>query len=108
MNIDKAMMETRRYFVLSWSPDAFTVGTRRTDISAPSLNRTFKTRAEAQIACDRMNLLAVLACIREESDAMCAAGAQNHKDAWGPDAPIFEHSVYRAMIAALIAEVEDR
>lgn len=52
-----------------------------------------------------MNLLAVLEAIREPSDAMCAAGSQDHKDAWGGEAPIFEHSVYRAMIDALIAEV---
>ena len=98
MNIDKAMMETRRYFVLSWSPDAFTVGTRRTDISAPSLNRTFKTRAEAQIACDRMNLLAVLEAIREPSEVMVAEGEAAHvyhpKNIWGE------------MIYALIAEVK--
>lgn len=99
MNIDKAMMETRRYFVLSWSPDAFTVGTRRTDISAPSLNRTFKTRAEAQIACDRMNLLAVLEAIREPSEAMCIAGDDE-------DGTIQPQWYWRTMIDALIAEVE--
>lgn len=109
MNVDKAARATRAFFTAGWNDiwDAkvWQVFTSSEHVAA---SKGFSSRDEAQAACDRMNLLAVLTCIREESDAMCAAGAQNHKAAWGPDAPIFEHSVYRAMIGALIAEVNAR
>ena len=101
MNIDEATRATRKYQWVCHDGEWFVEGT-----TVPESVGPFETLQEAACACDRLNLLAVLACIREESDAMCAAGAQNHKDAWGPDAPIFEHSVYRAMIGALIAEVK--
>ena len=109
MNIGEAAAATRKYSVYHAPGEYYWIVS-----SAPSVSqmRDFGIKAaltserEAQSACDRLNLLAVLACIREGSDAMCAAGSQDHKDAWGPDAPIFEHSVYRAMIDALIAEVK--
>lgn len=102
MNIDKAMIETRRYFVLSWSPDAFTIGTNRPDVSLPSLDCTFKTRVEAQIVCDRLNLIAVLEAIREPSEAMVWAPPSRANQS--PEDSMYA-GIYRTMIDALIAEV---
>ncbi len=57
------------------------------------------TQAEAQAACDRMNLLAVLDALREPREAMVAAADD-------PDGTIQPAWYWRTMIDALIAEVK--
>lgn len=105
MSIDDAARATRKYWSAPhWEyQDVYFADHAGCD--PENVGALYGSCAEANAACDRMNLLAVLEAIREPSDAMCAAGSQDHKDAWGGEAPIFEHSVYRAMIDALIAEV---
>ena len=55
------------------------------------------TLKEAQAACDRMNLQAVLEAIREPSEEQIVAGSPVSEAGVEPD-------VYTAMIDALIAE----
>lgn len=73
MNIDEAARATRKYQVFG------------------------DGGSEAQIACDRMNLLAVLEAIREPSEVMVAEG----------EAAYVYHpkNIWSEMIYALIAEV---
>jgi ribonuclease HI len=61
----------------------------------------FRTEAEAQATCDRLNLLAVLDAMREPSEAMFAAA--RHRCAFVYNDMVAD--IWRAMIDAAIKEV---
>lgn len=100
MTISDAARATRRYAVWRRSGAAFVVSGAPVDLTLPDLP-TFRKRSEAEAACDRLNLLAVLEAIREPDEAMLQAA---YTIPGGEDEP-GDH--WRAMIDALIAEVKE-
>ena len=95
--VDDAALATAKFFITRVDFDDFFVGTQEIHLGS------FKTYAEAKSACDRWNLLAVLEAIREPTQAMIDAAP-------GSDLRTLHGAVYvwRAMIAALIAEVRKK
>lgn len=85
MNLTEAARATRKYFVTDSGEIALTVDVIRRD------------RAEAQSACDRLNLAAVLEAIREPSDSSLAYVAPEEDAA---------KAHWINMVDALIAEVK--
>ena len=106
MNIDEAARATRKYSVYHAPGEHYWIVS-----SAPSVSqmRDFRIKAalpserEAQAACDRMNLLAVLEAIMEPNTAMLCAGVDADDGQTGIER--IKH-IHRAMIGALIAEVK--
>ena len=101
MSIDKAAKATRRYCVehhREWS------GKTNNGLNFGILIglgwRWLATSGEAQAACDRLNLLAVLEAIREPSDGMIEA--ERRTGGW----VINDGDIWRVMIDAAIKEVE--
>ena len=97
MNIDEAARATRAFYI-EWNglKDAKVWQVFTSEHVAAS--RGFNSRDDAQAACDRMNLRAVLEAIREPSETMMDAGIER-VEGGEPDV------IYNAMIDALIAEV---
>ncbi len=104
MNIDKAAWATRAFFYSSWNglwdAKVWQVFTSSEHVAA---SKGFSSRAEAQAACDRLNLLAVLEAIREPSEAAVRAGYDAFEDGYVAIRPRL-----KAVIDALIAEVKNR
>ena len=100
MNIDDAALATRKYDWFLQGPE----GERKVCVWHGDDLLAFDSIPEAQTACDRLNLLAVLEAIREPSEALQTAAVWRKADqeAIGD----LYASVYRAMIDALIAEVK--
>lgn len=102
MNIDDAARATRK-FELAVINDEYFVAPFRIRRSAMDETMTVAgplSCAEAQAACDRMNLRAVLGAIREPTQTMVDAAPRD--DLRTLHGAVY---VYRAMIGALIAEV---
>lgn len=102
MNIDEAARATRKYkmsfiYGCGKGPSGIAVCMEGED---DDYIKMFSGTAEAQTACDYLNLLAVLEAIREPSAEMNRAGYDAFEDGYVAAAPR-----YTAMIDALIAEV---
>ena len=102
MNIDEAARATRKYWSAPhWEyQDVYFADHAGGD--PENVGALYGSCAEAQAACDRLNLLAVLEAIREPSAAMLCTGADADDGQTGIER--VKH-IYRAMIDALIAEV---
>lgn len=99
MTIADAARATRKYFVARRPMPGGMGGFSVYDRTAKPAG-VFRTEDEAQAACDRLNLLAVLEAIREPSEAQMIAGTPASEHGVEPD-------VYTAMIDELIAEVSE-
>jgi hypothetical protein len=97
MSIDDAARATRRY-VPFLTVNGWVAHDRPQWISS--------VPPEAQAACDRLNLAAVLRAIREPSEAMIRAGkTAGAGNVWGNSAGL-SGNIFSAMIDALIAECD--
>lgn len=100
MNIDKAARATRKYWSAPhWEyQDVYFADHAGCD--PENVGALYGSCAEAQAACDRLNLLAVLEAIREPSEVMVAEG----------EAAYVYHpkNIWSEMIYALIAEVKEQ
>lgn len=96
MSIGESAKATRRYVFWRSSDDFWSVGIDGIGNAVAQ----FRSPVEAQAACDRLNLLAVLEAIREPTERMVAAA---RRAGYGAEfcAPI----EWRAMIDAAIKEV---
>lgn len=93
MNIDEAARATRKYWSAPhWKyQDVYFADHAGCD--PENVGALYGSCAEAQAACDRLNLLAVLEAIREPSEAMAYSS-------------LGQREMYQAVIDALIDEVE--
>ncbi len=97
MSIDKAALATRKYVV------GHNGGWWIVDTMENISRLTSHDEADAQAACDRLNLAAVLRAIREpEQNIIDAAPRSDLKTVHGA------FYVWRAMVDALIAEVKGK
>jgi len=101
MNIDKAAQATRKYFV------ACLRVYDRADIAYEYGIGPFSSPEEAQSACNRWNLHAVLEEIWDPSPATCMSAVEWQEDPDNDDgSPYSVAGIYRAMIDALIDDVK--
>ena len=99
MNIDEAARATRKYQWVCHDGEWFVEGT-----TVPESVGPFETLQEAACACDRLNMLAVLEAIREPNIEAHLAGSEIlMQKCFRPE--VVSNLVFRAMIDALIAEV---
>lgn len=102
MTIDEAARATRRYM----AHDEFTWGESSVVLDDGTDNgklvEKFTSDEQAQAACDRLNLIAVLEAIREPSITMCSGLVSNTNATADP------RWYWRLMIDALIAEVKEQ
>ncbi len=96
MNIDEAARATRKYWSAPHWEYQDTYFAAHEGYDPENVGELYGSCAEANAACDRMNLRAVLEAIREPSEAMVDTG---HYSSFG------QRETYQAMIGALIAEV---
>ncbi len=94
---------TRKYAVWRKKTAAFVVSAEPVDLTRVT-SPLFKTRAAAQDACDRLNLIAVLEEIREPSKRTRQA-IDEALDRGPGDLPL---RIQYAMIDALIAEAKEQ
>ena len=97
MNIDEAARATRKYSVVP--PILGNEYWRVIQHSDPTYTEVcFNSPYDAQAACDRMNLRAVLEAIREPSETMVNTGYYSS---------LGQRETYQTMIDALVAEVRE-
>ena len=103
MNIDEAARATRKYWSAPhWEyQDVYFADHAGCD--PENVGALYGSWAEAQAACDRLNLLTVLEAIREPNTVMLCAGVDADDGQTGIER--IKH-IYRAMIDALITEVK--
>lgn len=99
MTIDEAAKATRRYAVWCNTQNTWAIGVHGRAKAEFSLSKL----EEAQAACDRLNLIAVLEALREPSEGMVAAGVHRARRDQIPAHVLATN--WRAMIDAAIKEV---
>lgn len=96
LDLDKAAQATRRFHVAQTLSGGYVV--------VPGGERLFYKIRQAEYACDRLNLAAVLEAIREPIPSVVMAGGEAYAHQI-PAAVVAR--TWRAMVDALIAEVKE-